>query len=340
MNKSAYGFCFLSIFATLLFIAKDLNAQTYYDDCGNPSAQPHLIQGISWDGWPNIDPATTDAQKSISYDPERVIYSYSNLDTDKNYKVIITYLQEPGGGRIQRLSSKGTLIHGDLAIPEYKAEIYTFMLPTQTYGDGRLLLDFIRVLGPNAVVSEITIEEAAPGGILEGTVSAQGSPEQTLAGAEITVGNITTYSDQSGKYHFDALAEGNYTLSASLTGFDLFESAVELASNDTILDIELQPSLYGSLDGTITDASDGEGLFGVTVHLAPISVASSDAIEQQILSDSNGWFSLPLLPIGSYGLEASLPGYQIVTQTIEVAEGTNTSCILNILIIKKFGLTG
>ncbi|MFV9645089.1 MAG: FlgD immunoglobulin-like domain containing protein [Desulfobacterales bacterium] len=306
-------------------MTKDLNAQTFYDDCGKLSAQTHLIQGISYDGWLDIDPATTNAQKSISYHPERVIYSYSNLDPNKNYKIIITYLQESGGRRIQRLSCKGVLIHGDIAIPDYEAESYMFMIPKETYNDGSLVLNFIRVFGPNAVVSEITIEEAIPGGILEGAVSVQGAPEQTLAGAKITVGGVTTYSDHSGKYRFDALAEGNYTLSASRTGFDLFESSVQLTSDGVILNIALQASQYGSLDGTITDASDGEALFGVTVHLAPISVASSDAMERQTLTNSNGQFSFPLLPVGSYSLDVSLPGYQTIEQTINVVEGTNVN---------------
>jgi flagellar hook assembly protein FlgD len=323
MNRNAYTLYFLSVFAGLLFMANDLNAQTFYDDCGKLSAQPHLIQGISYDGWLAIDPATTNAQKSISYHPERVIYSYSNLDPNKNYKIMMTYLQESGGRRIQRLSCKGVLIHGDMAIPDYKAERYTFMIPKETYTDGSLVLNFIRVFGPNAVVSEITIEEATPGGILEGVVSVQGAPEQTLAGAKITVGGVMTYSDYAGNYRFDALAEGNYNLSASLTGFDLFASSVQLTSEDVILNIALQSSQYGTLDGTITDLSDGEALFGVTVHLAPISVVSSDAMERQTLSNSNGQFSFPLLPVGSYSLDISVPGYQTIEQMITVVEGTN-----------------
>ncbi|MGA1823420.1 MAG: FlgD immunoglobulin-like domain containing protein [bacterium] len=328
MNKSCKilsGICLCLIFIILLFLTRNLQAQTFYDDCGNPSIQPHLIQGISYNKWTNIDPGATEAQRSVNYHPERVIYSYTGLDPSKDYRVRITYLQESGDRRIQRLEAKDLVIHGDLSIPEYSPAQFTFMLPKASYNDGRLLLNFIKGVGPNAVVSEILIEEANPGGLIKGIVFDQNNPEQRLAGVKITIAGIDTYSDNSGNYSFDRLPAGEYTIRAEFTGFDRFESSINLTTSDVTLDIGMSASTFGHLEGVVTDQIDTTKLLGVLINLSPIAVASSDAKARSTLSDNNGHFIFSSLPTGTYQLEAEIDGYESFNQNITIIEGANTN---------------
>src|SRR5687768_6837754 len=61
----------------------------------------------------------------------------------------------------------------------------------------------------------------------------------------------------------------------------------------------------GSIDGVIVDAS-GAVVPGVTVVVthAPTGVA------REVISDAQGLFRAPLLPVGPYTVKAALPGFQ------------------------------
>jgi flagellar hook assembly protein FlgD len=148
-NKVIFCVCFV------LFLGSSVFALDFYDDCGNPGNQPNLVQGHTFSAWTDIDPATTEAQKSINYHTDCVIYSYTGLKPINAYQLKVTYLQQTGETRHQSLYADGTQIHGDLALPTYTAVTYTYYLPEKVYEDGNVILYFYRLSGPNAVVSEI-----------------------------------------------------------------------------------------------------------------------------------------------------------------------------------------
>jgi flagellar hook assembly protein FlgD len=144
----------------LMALFKPALAQ-FYDDCGNPDQDAHRIQGLNYSGWTDVDPATTPAQLSISYHPDHVFYHYEGLDPEAFYLLTVTYLQQQGETRHQSLYADWAEIHGDLALPSYTAQDLSYFLSEEIYTDGRVLLRFIGISGPNTVVSEIRIDEVA-----------------------------------------------------------------------------------------------------------------------------------------------------------------------------------
>lgn len=73
-----------------------------------------------------------------------------------------TYLQEKNGSRIQNLDVDGFLLHDAFAPARGRAESHTYAIPSEAYTDGEIVLNFNRLAGPNAVVSEVSIFEADP----------------------------------------------------------------------------------------------------------------------------------------------------------------------------------
>ena len=67
---------------------------------------------------------------------------------------------ERAGGRLQNFVVDGFILHEGRHVPEGKAEIDVFRVPSAAYEDGVIELNFNRLAGSNAVVSEVSILEA------------------------------------------------------------------------------------------------------------------------------------------------------------------------------------
>ena len=152
----------------------DYNAvQMHYENLGldgNVMA-PHLIQGFAFDrdsrdenhyfiAPEKVDAGNTPSQLSFAYHYDKVKLRYTGLDPSHLYWVRTTYLGEKGGGRIQNFVLDGFIMHDGRLVPEGKAELDVFGIPSDAYADGIIELDFNRLAGPNAVVSEVSILEA------------------------------------------------------------------------------------------------------------------------------------------------------------------------------------
>ena len=152
----------------------DYNAvQMHYENLGldgNVFA-PHLVQGFAFDrdtrdenhyfiAPDKVDVGNTPSQMSFAYHYDQVNLRYTGLDPSRLYWVQTTYLQEKGGGRIQNFVLDGFILHDGMLVPEGKAEINVFQIPSSAYADGVIELDFNRLAGPNAAVSEVSILEA------------------------------------------------------------------------------------------------------------------------------------------------------------------------------------
>ncbi len=148
----------------------------YYDDCGNPSQEAHLLQGID-------DEASAPAY-SVSKHPQEVKYRYTGLG-DEQWWVELTYygvLEDsaiPSGDiySIQTLDAydrhgHAHSVHGEIPVIVGEVDRYTFRLPLAAYStahpyhkDGRICLSFKKVSGVNAVVSEITVYDSIGTGV-------------------------------------------------------------------------------------------------------------------------------------------------------------------------------
>lgn len=130
----------------------------YYNDCGNPDNDTERTRGgdlvLS-----NLDPGNSIGDTTVSTDQTSVQYTYDGLDPDKDYEVVVSYLQENGGRRIQSLSADNLTIHGSMVLPEGKAKVYVFDLPEEAYVDGEIVLTFDNESQQVVVVSQIYIAE-------------------------------------------------------------------------------------------------------------------------------------------------------------------------------------
>src|SRR5438874_5492599 len=80
----------------------------------------------------------------------------------------------------------------------------------------------------------------------------------------------------------------------------------------------------GSIEGTIKDSSGGL-LPGVTV-----TIHNADTGEQRVVvTDANGLFRAPLLPLGSYKVSAELSGFKKYEQTA-IAIGAGSAAVINV----------
>jgi fibronectin type 3 domain-containing protein len=104
---------------------------------------PALTQGYLSDTWgtsPDRSMAWADENNS-----ETVIVDYTGLDTEKRYKIRVSYFNGDPGGSIQSLADgNGVQVHGSMIMPTSSPVQYEFSIPTVSYNtDGNLTLKFV-----------------------------------------------------------------------------------------------------------------------------------------------------------------------------------------------------
>ena len=153
--------------------------QMHYENLGEGEniLAPHLVQGFPFDrditdenryrlpegeASDAVEAGNTPSQRSFAYHYDTVRVRFTDLQPSLLYWLKATYLQEKNGTRVQNLDVDGLLLHDALALPRGRAESYTYTIPSEAYADGEIVLNFNRLAGPNAAVSEVSIFEATP----------------------------------------------------------------------------------------------------------------------------------------------------------------------------------
>ena len=181
--------------------------QMHYENLGEGGNRlaPHLVQGFAFDRDTDdasryqlpegetldaVEAGNTSSQRSFAYHYDTVSMRFTDLQPSLLYWLKVTYLQERSGSRIQNLDVDGFLLHDALILPKGQAEFYTYGLPREAYTDGEIVLNFNRLAGPNAAVSEVSIFEANPivGAVSTAIESAESSDE--------TIGQAIRMSEQ------------------------------------------------------------------------------------------------------------------------------------------------
>ncbi len=179
--------------------------QMHHENLGfdDNALAPHLKQGFAFDrdtGDENryflpagneadkVDLGNTLGQRSFAYHYDAVRIRYTGLHPSFLYWARVTYLQKNDGQRIQNLMVDGFILHEAMPIPRGKAESLTYPIPSKAYADGKIELNFNRLAGPNAVVSEVIILEARE----SMDVSSTQSPDQT----DDTIGKAIRISEK------------------------------------------------------------------------------------------------------------------------------------------------
>jgi N-acetylneuraminic acid mutarotase len=162
---------------------------------------------------------------------------------------------------------------------------------------------------------------AGPHGDLTGTVT-NSSNNQPIAGALVTISNgSTTTTDAQGHYEL-TLPVGTYSVTFSAFGF-VTETSTGVQITDggtTTLNAALDPAPTVTLSGTVTDGSghgwplytriDIDGRPGGPIFTNPVT----------------GQYSVTIPASATYSIKytATLPGYQVVTDSVVVG-GSNTT---------------
>ena len=188
-----------------------------YENLGesNNAFAPHLVQGFAYDrGDPDapnryllseggeedqVDAGHTPSERSFAYHYDTVKIRYTGFNPTLLYWVKVTYVQRKNEARIQNLDVDGFILHGAFLIPKGKAKSYTWVLPHEAYADEQLELNFNRLAGPNAAVSEVFIYEARPKGATE-----------TVSQARKTVGRsirVSSHRDAANRVVIDGVID-------------------------------------------------------------------------------------------------------------------------------------
>ena len=175
--------------------------QMHYENLGEDgnTLAPHLVQGFAFDRDTDdanryrlpegeasdaVEAGNTPSQRSFGYHYDTVSMRFTDLQPSLLYWLKVTYLQARNRNRIQNLDVDGFLLHDALAPPKGRAESHTYAIPGEAYTDGEIVLNFNRLAGPNAAVSEVSIFEADPttGADSTSTASAE-SDDETIGRA-------------------------------------------------------------------------------------------------------------------------------------------------------------
>jgi len=142
---------------------------------------------------------------------------------------------------------------------------------------------------------------------ISGTVTLTGG---TASVTDVTVelsgdDTQTVYPAADGSYTFTGLDEGSYTVTPSLDGYDFTPSSrscPDLSSDQTDQDFTGELAQY-EISGTVT-------LTGGTALATDVTVELSGDATQTVHPATDGSYSFPDLPAGSYTVTPSLAGYQ------------------------------
>jgi protocatechuate 3,4-dioxygenase beta subunit len=224
---------------------------------------------------------------------------------------------------------------------------FTRIVP-DTYSVSVTASGFVARTFPSVVLTEGDVEvlDVVLSGQGDATTGVEGfvvdSFGNPVVGARVAValGPVTgrvDNTDTTGAYLLDNLPPGNYTLTASATGFTPRTLTVNLAGTTRgRLDFTLTESssnVNGTITGTVSQ-TDGIGISGVLVR-----VTAGPSTGHSTTTDNDGNYSLADLPEGTYTLTFSRNGYTSRTVTsIEVNAGETTTSDVELAAVSTGGI--
>ena len=162
-------------------------------------------------------------------------------------------------------------------------------------------------------------------GTLEGVIT-DADADTLLQGASVWIEQdesekASTLTDGDGYYAMGGVPAGFYNVIAALEGFynDTVEGVEIVEGNLTVQDLALT-AITGDLEGTVVDFDADTLLPGATVWIEQDENEIASA-----LTDGDGYYSLPGIPVGIYNVIAALDGFDNDTvEGVEILEGNLT----------------
>jgi len=122
-----------------------------------------------------------------------------------------------------------------------------------------------------------------------------------LEGATVTLnpGGVTATTDARGIYMFPQLSPGTYNITVTKPGFytRTINNVNVAAASNTVVDVALQSEGYGTIQGTVSQGSNGVAIDGVAVLTSPGGYSAT--------SQPNGSYTMFNVNPGTYSITAS-----------------------------------
>ncbi len=167
-------------------------------------------------------------------------------------------------------------------------------------------------------------------GTVRGTVT-DADTGQAIAGATISVGRLGVTSNNSGDYVISNVPAGDIELGASATLFEPGSAdAVLAAAGEFQVDFALTPITYGTIVGTVVDATSKRALPGVKIR----------AGDKQTKSDESGSFELKRVTAGSVSVSAAKAIYVDDSRALELAAGESLNVDMQLMPITWGAISG
>ena len=213
--------------------------------------------------------------------------------------------------------------------------IYTFSgITTGTYtlsvtktGYREYQVSITIVEGSNTKNISLTASETQTGS-LSGTVK---NGEAALDGVLVELQNVGSYTTAAdGAYSFSQVTYGNYTITATKSGYDNYSSSVTISASTNTHDISISTNNdlpapeegKGHILGYVTDSS-GTALYNVQCTLYTLSGKNTGKVPI-VYTDANGRYVFLNVNPGSYQVVFYLGGYNIPYVNTTVTSGEVT----------------
>ena len=167
---------------------------------------------------------------------------------------------------------------------------------------------------------------------LSGTVHSGSATGPMLAGATVAIAGKTALSTSTGTFSIAGIPAGSYSLVISKAGYYTKTiTGVVVNANRSGMALYLTQLPIYSISGTVRSGSTaGPVLAGATVAIAGRAAITSSA----------GTFSIVGIPLGTYSLVISRPGYYTKTMTGVVINATRSGMQLYLTPIPLYSISG
>lgn len=193
---------------------------------------------------------------------------------------------------------------------------YTLTFSKSGYSDQSTTVEVI-----SGKTSTLDIQMDQKGGI-SGTVIDR-STGKSLENCNVYLSplGISKTTNSSGRFEYDMLNAGTYTLTFSKSGYNDQTTTIKVKSGQiSTCDVQLKPSSadMGSISGIVKDYITGQFVENCKVSLSPSGVTKG--------TDADGLYSFNNLQPGAYTLTFSKIGYHDQSKSVNVEEGKTTTC--------------
>ena len=177
--------------------------------------------------------------------------------------------------------------------------------------------------------AEGTVTDSATGDPIDGARvslirnwSGEGSGDQPDWGWNHTV------TDENGFYRFDDVEVSVYRVTAFANGYTRGEAEIEvLDGQTTVADLALSPLVFGSVEGTVTDAANDEPIERALVVIMPnwMEGIGGHGGWWMARTDENGFYRFDEVPAGEYRMMVFARTFMRAAADLEVLEGQTST---------------